>query len=45
MRGAGPIRRKFRTRGFICRRVSGARYYGQWRCVKGARAFRFDFAD
>jgi hypothetical protein len=41
-----PIRRTFRTPGgFRCFRVSGGRLGGQWRCVKGARAFRFEFGD
>ena len=40
------IRRRFRTPGgFRCRRVSGTRLGGQWRCVKGSRAFRFEFGD
>ena len=42
----GPIRRRFRTPGgFRCVRVSGGPYGGQWRCVKRARAYRFDFGD
>jgi hypothetical protein len=42
----GPIRRTFFTPGgFYCYRVSGSRIAGQWRCRKGGRAFRFDFAD
>jgi hypothetical protein len=41
-----PIRRRFRTpSGFRCYRASGGRFGGQWRCVKGARAFRFEFGD
>ena len=41
-----PIYRRFRTPGgFRCLRVSGGRFGGQWRCVKGARAFRFEFGD
>jgi hypothetical protein len=42
-----PIRRRFHTRryGFYCYRVSGSSYGGQWRCTKGSKAFRFDFAD
>lgn len=31
--------------GFRCQRVSGMELGGQWRCVKGARAYRFEFAD
>jgi len=42
----GSIRRRFRTPGrFTCLRVSGNRLAGQWRCVRGARAFRFEFSD
>jgi hypothetical protein len=41
-----PIRRRFRTPGgFRCSRVSGGRFGGQWRCAKGARAFRFEFGN
>lgn len=37
---------RFATRGgFRCRRVSGTRLGGQWRCVKGRMAFRFEFGD
>jgi hypothetical protein len=42
----GSIHRRFRTPGgFLCGRVSGGRLGGQWRCVKGGRAFRFEFGD
>jgi hypothetical protein len=42
----GSISFRFRTpNDFQCRRVSGTRLAGQWRCVKGIRAFRFDFSD
>jgi hypothetical protein len=42
----GSISRRFRTpRGFTCRQVSGNRLAGQWRCVRGVRAFRFEFSD
>jgi hypothetical protein len=42
----GSIARRFRTPGgFRCRRVSGSRLGGQWRCVRGRRAYRFDFGD
>jgi hypothetical protein len=42
----GQIFRRFRTPGgFICTRVSGVPEGGQWRCVRGTRAFRFDFRD
>ena len=41
-----PISRRFTTPGgFRCRRVSGSRLGGQWRCVKGERAYRFEFGD
>ena len=41
-----PIYRTFTTPGgFRCTRVSGGAYGGQWRCVNGARAYRFDFGD
>jgi hypothetical protein len=42
----GSISRRFRTPGgFACYRVSGNRLAGQWRCVRGGRAFRFEFSD
>jgi hypothetical protein len=42
----GSIKRRFRTpRGFRCSRVSGNSLGGQWRCVRGIRAFRFEFGD
>ena len=42
----GSISRHFTTQGgFHCHRVSGNRIAGQWRCTKGRKAFRFDFAD
>ena len=42
----GSISRRFKTPGgFHCTRVSGGRLAGQWRCVKGAKAYRFDFSD
>jgi hypothetical protein len=31
--------------GFRCRRVSGNRLGGQWRCKKSYKAFRFEFGD
>ncbi len=41
-----PIYRRFRTPGgFTCTRVSGGKLGGQWRCVRGGRAYRFDFGD
>ena len=45
-RHRGPIYRRFKTPGgFRCRQVSGNQYFGQWRCAKGTRAYRFEFAD
>ena len=42
----GAIFRRFSTPGgFRCRRVSGTSLGGQWRCVKGDRAYRFEFGD
>jgi hypothetical protein len=42
----GSIGRRFSTPGgFLCGRVTGNRLAGQWRCVRGARAFRFEFSD
>jgi hypothetical protein len=42
----GSIARRFRTPGgFRCRRVSGTRLGGQWRCVRGRKAYRFEFGD
>jgi hypothetical protein len=42
----GEISRTFKTPGgFACTRVSGGQFGGQWRCVKGHKAFRFEFAD
>jgi len=42
----GSISTRFRTPGgFTCRRVSGNRLQGQWRCVNGAKAYRIEFAD
>ena len=41
-----PIAFSFRTPGnFRCMRVSGTPLGGQWRCVKGRKAYRFEFAD
>jgi LppP/LprE lipoprotein len=40
------ISRRFRTAGgFRCSRVSGGALGGQWRCVRGRRAYRFEFGD
>lgn len=40
------ISRRFRTPGgFVCSRVSGGTFGGQWRCVRGGQAFRFEFGD
>ena len=42
----GSIATRFRLRsGFACHRVSGNRLAGQWRCVRGRQAFRFEFSD
>jgi hypothetical protein len=42
----GQIFRRFRTPGrFVCTRVSGVPEGGQWRCVRGNQAFRFEFSD
>jgi hypothetical protein len=42
----GNISKTFKTPGgFACGRVSGGQLSGQWRCVKGHKAFRFEFAD
>jgi hypothetical protein len=41
-----PVGRRFRTHGgFTCRRVSGGELGGEWRCVRGKRAYRFEFGD
>jgi hypothetical protein len=41
-----PISRSFTTPdGFSCSRVSGGSLGGQWRCVRGTHAFRFEFGD
>ena len=45
-RHKGSISFTFRTPGgFRCTRVSGTSLGGQWRCVKGRKAYRFEFAD
>jgi len=45
-RHRAPIAFRFRTPGnFRCMRVSGNALAGQWRCVKGNKAYRFEFAD
>jgi hypothetical protein len=42
----GQIFKRFGTPGgFVCSRVSGGNFGGQWRCVKATRAFRFEFGD
>jgi hypothetical protein len=42
----GQIYRRFKTpAGFVCQRVSGGQFGGQWRCVRGNRAYRFEFGD
>jgi hypothetical protein len=45
-RHKGSIGFRFRTPGgFRCTRVSGNALAGQWRCVKGRKAYRFEFSD
>ena len=45
-RHKGSIGVRFRTPGgFRCTRVSGTALAGQWRCVKGRKAYRFEFSD
>ena len=45
-RHRGPIAFRFSTPGgFHCMRVSGTALAGQWRCVKGRKAYRFEFSD
>jgi hypothetical protein len=42
----GPIKYRFTTPGgFHCKRVSGMSLGGQWRCVRGGKAYRFEFGD
>jgi hypothetical protein len=42
----GSISFRFRTpHHFRCRRVSGNRLGGTWRCTRRGRAFRFEFGD
>jgi hypothetical protein len=42
----GEISKTFQApRSFTCTRVSGSEFGGQWRCAKGAQAFRFEFRD
>lgn len=42
----GSIGFRFTTPGgFTCVRASGAPLGGQWRCVRGSRAYRFEFGD
>jgi hypothetical protein len=41
----GDISRTFKVQAFTCGQVSGSQFGGQWRCVNGARAFRFEFKD
>jgi hypothetical protein len=42
----GVLRQRFATPGgFSCYQVSGIEIAGQWRCVKGSRAYRFEFQD
>lgn len=41
----GDISKTFKVQAFRCGQVSGSQYGGQWRCVSGAKAFRFEFKD
>jgi hypothetical protein len=41
----GDISKTFKVQAFRCGQVSGSQYGGQWRCVNGAKAFRFEFKD
>jgi hypothetical protein len=42
----GPINERFTTPGgFRCKQVSGVPEGGQWRCVRGTKAYRFEFGD
>lgn len=41
----GDISRTFTVQSFRCTQVSGSPFGGQWRCMRGARAFRFEFKD
>jgi len=41
-----PIARRFDApNGFECRLVAGRLISGEWRCTRGAKAFRFVFGD
>jgi hypothetical protein len=41
-----PIKRRFETPGgFWCTQQSGSEYGGQWRCVRGGKAYRFEFGE
>jgi hypothetical protein len=45
-RHRGSISFRFNTPGgFACTRAAGTELAGQWRCVKGRKAYRFEFAD
>jgi hypothetical protein len=41
----GEISKHFTVKGFRCGQVSGSPFGGQWRCVSGSKAFRFEFKD
>jgi hypothetical protein len=42
----GSIKYRFRTpHHFRCRRASGSRLGGQWRCKRRSKVFRFAFGD
>ena len=41
-----PIARNFAApNGFRCKLVEGGPLSDTWRCTRGVKAFRFDFAD
>jgi hypothetical protein len=41
----GDISKSFTVKTYRCTQVSGSQYGGQWRCARGAKAFRFEFKD
>jgi hypothetical protein len=41
----GDIKKRFTVRRFSCSQQSGSQFGGQWRCVSGQKAFRFEFKD
>jgi hypothetical protein len=39
-------RRRFTSAGgFHCKRIRGGALAGEWRCVRGSRAYRYAFGD